>query len=173
MRMISCQGVYTIWCRSFRVKLAFFKELYLRMQTDFAACWCFCFSANDSSASLPTPAIELEVRPMFSQHFVASFSTKMWVLAKPLLHSASAALLITFNISVEKLTCSILVELHKQECRFQVHSLLLKRSLVGANNESATWKQWVILWNLILNQCCVFHYRYIFSNLANNIVVFV
>jgi len=31
------------------MKLAFFNELYLTLQTDFAARTCFCFSSNDSS----------------------------------------------------------------------------------------------------------------------------
>jgi len=41
------------------VKLAFFIELYLTLQTDFAARWCFWFSANDSFywTSLPTPGL--------------------------------------------------------------------------------------------------------------------
>jgi len=48
IRMVSCQGVYSIWRRSFYVKLPFFNELCLTLQTDFAARWCFWFSANDS-----------------------------------------------------------------------------------------------------------------------------
>jgi len=27
------------------------------MQTDFAACWCFCFSANDSSVKQVCPPL--------------------------------------------------------------------------------------------------------------------
>jgi len=34
---VSCQGLYAIWCRSFYVKPALFIELYLTLQTDFAA----------------------------------------------------------------------------------------------------------------------------------------
>jgi len=49
VRMVSCKGVYAISCRSFYVKLALFSELYLTLQTDFTARWCFWFSANDCS----------------------------------------------------------------------------------------------------------------------------
>jgi len=41
------------------VKLAFFNELYLTLQTDFAARWCFCFSANDSSVEQVCPPLLL------------------------------------------------------------------------------------------------------------------
>jgi len=47
VRMVSCKGVYVISCGSFYVKLALFSELYLKLQTDFTARWCFWFSAND------------------------------------------------------------------------------------------------------------------------------
>jgi len=40
---VTCQGVYAIWCRSFYVIPTFFIELYLTLQTSFAARWCFCF----------------------------------------------------------------------------------------------------------------------------------
>jgi len=56
IRMISCQWDYAIWCRSFYAKLAFFNELYVTLQTDFAARWCFCFSANDSSVEQVCPS---------------------------------------------------------------------------------------------------------------------
>jgi len=46
---ISCQKMYVICCRLFYVKPALFIELYLTLQTDFAARRCFWFSANDSS----------------------------------------------------------------------------------------------------------------------------
>ena len=59
IRMVSWREIYAIWCRSFYVKLAFFIELYLTLQTDFAARRCFSFSANDSFywTSLPTPGL--------------------------------------------------------------------------------------------------------------------
>jgi len=37
IRNVNCQGVYAIWHRSFYVKRAFFNELYLTLQTHFAA----------------------------------------------------------------------------------------------------------------------------------------
>jgi len=40
---VSCQGLYTICCRSFYVKPALFVELYLRLHTDFAGRCCFGF----------------------------------------------------------------------------------------------------------------------------------
>jgi len=37
IRMVNCQGFYAISFRSFYVKLGLFIELYLTLQTDFAA----------------------------------------------------------------------------------------------------------------------------------------
>jgi len=51
------QGIYTICCRSFYVKLTFFIELYLILQTDFMARLCFWFSANDSSIAQVCPSL--------------------------------------------------------------------------------------------------------------------
>jgi len=43
IRMVSCQGFYMTWCRSFYAKPGFFIELSLTLQTDFAARWCLWF----------------------------------------------------------------------------------------------------------------------------------
>jgi len=40
---VICQGLHAICCRSFYVKPALFIELYLTLQTDFAARWCSGF----------------------------------------------------------------------------------------------------------------------------------
>jgi len=45
----SIQGFYAICCRSFYLKPSLFIELYLTIQSDFAAYCCFWFSANDST----------------------------------------------------------------------------------------------------------------------------
>jgi len=39
------------------VKLAFFNELYLTLQTDFVACRCFWFSADKSSIEQVCPSL--------------------------------------------------------------------------------------------------------------------
>jgi len=60
IHMVSCQGVYTIWCRSFCVKPAFFNELYLTLQTDFGARWYFFCQWLFFWIGLPTPDIDYE-----------------------------------------------------------------------------------------------------------------
>jgi len=57
IRKVTSQGIYTICCRSFYTKLAFFIELYLILQTDFMARLCFWFSANDSSTAQVFPSL--------------------------------------------------------------------------------------------------------------------
>jgi len=54
---VCCQGLYAICCRSFYIKPALFIELYLTLQTSFAAHWCFWFSANDSSIEQICPPL--------------------------------------------------------------------------------------------------------------------
>jgi len=44
-------------CSPFYVKSTFFIELYLTLQTNFAARWCFSFSANDSSIEQVRPPL--------------------------------------------------------------------------------------------------------------------
>jgi len=54
---VGCQGVCAIRCWSLYAKLAFFIKLYLTLWTDFAACWCFWFSYNDSSIQQVCPLL--------------------------------------------------------------------------------------------------------------------
>jgi len=42
-RMVTSQGIYGIRCRSFYIKLAFFNELHLTLQSDFLARCVFDF----------------------------------------------------------------------------------------------------------------------------------
>jgi len=93
IRTVSCQRVYTIWFRSFYVKLVFLIKLYLTLQTDFAVRWCFWFSANDSAVEqvCPTPVYMfkfLSVYPsnsclLYVLHYVSntkiSKNTKLFV----------------------------------------------------------------------------------------------